>query len=177
MAFIWSLSHMFDWLRWSTSTGIYYKRLADAAFEAQDEAAKLRQQLQELQQRQEQHRDSTSAGRDDNGKLPSPLDDAGGAPSDAKMMGVDDGDRESYGATAGRVVQLVIERWETEQGKQEAEEQAKRAEEEARHAKDALDEARAKVGRECCPCLFVFFVVPDVDESRQSLVERSKRLK
>lgn len=105
-------------------------------------------------------RDSASGGDagdgDDNGKLkPRQLLDGegegggGGVSSDdAKTMGdVDDAEGESVGAEACRVVQLEIERWETEQGKQEAEKQAKRAEEEARQAKVALDEAQAKVGQ------------------------------
>lgn len=77
------------------------------------------------------------------------------------MMTADCGGETSVGTTAGRVVQLEIEKWETEQGKQEAEEQAKRAAEEARLAKVALDEARAKVGRPAgnfaiFPCVCVF---------------------
>lgn len=128
-------------------------RLADTAFEAQDEAATLRQQLQELQERQGLlHTDRAAGGDDDdNGKLKRTQlldgEGEGGGSSDVKTMeDVNGAEGESVGAEAGRVVQLEIERWETEQGKQEAEEQAKRAAEEARQAKVALDEAQAKVG-------------------------------
>ncbi|CAN0477487.1 unnamed protein product, partial [Ectocarpus sp. 12 AP-2014] len=47
--------------------------------------------------------------------------------------------------TDARVLQLEIEKLETEQSKVEAEREAQRAAEEARRAKAALDEARAKV--------------------------------
>ncbi|CAN0415372.1 unnamed protein product [Ectocarpus sp. 12 AP-2014] len=110
-------------------------RLADVAFEAQDEAIKLRQQLEEFQQRERQN-------------------SGDGAPSDATSgSNGEDGGASGEGGAAGcaedetdaRVLQLEIEKLETEQSKVEAEREAQRAAEEARRAKAALDEARAKV--------------------------------
>eukprot|EP00903_Cladosiphon_okamuranus_P016719 g15411.t1 len=170
------------------------KRLADAAFEAQDEAAKLRQRLEEIQaqiQQQQQlnkegggddglglAQDSAKGKGKDNGKgngpfesgesgqvhteLEAELHGEGGSSSADREMGEDgegkgkEGETDDVGAEAGagvgaveltaeRVVQLEIEKWETEQGKREAEKEAQRAAEAARQAKVALDEAQTKV--------------------------------
>ncbi|CAN0022703.1 unnamed protein product, partial [Ectocarpus sp. 4 AP-2014] len=110
-------------------------RLADVAFEAQDEAIKLRQQLEDFQQRERQ-----------NGGDGAPSDETSGSNGEG-------GGASGEGGTAGRaedetdarVLQLEIEKLETEQSKVEAEREAQRAAEEARRAKAALDEARAKV--------------------------------
>eukprot|EP00752_Nemacystus_decipiens_P001246 g1245.t1 len=149
------------------------KRLADAAFEAQDEAAKLRQRLEEIQaqikiqQQQKLNEDEEDGGEDDltegssKGKGKDSGNDAaesgaGGEPHQAhgKDGEGEEGDTGGAGAgpgasavelTAERVVQLEIEKWETEQGKREAEKETQRAAEAARQANAALDEAQTKV--------------------------------
>ncbi|CAM9279210.1 unnamed protein product, partial [Hapterophycus canaliculatus] len=125
------------------------KRLADVAFEAQDEAIKLRQQLQEIQQARSQGLLGDEAG----GAAPESDGDGGtaaedGAPSAIRGM---EGDATVstcaavVGATEERVMQLEIEKWQTEQSKKEAEKEAERAGQEARQAKAALERAQAKV--------------------------------
>lgn len=168
-------------------------RLADAAFEAQDEAAKLRQRLEEIQAQIQQQRltEEGEGGEDDglglaqggskgkgkgkgkdngSGNGPAESGDSGelekqpygegGSPAAAGEMG-EDGDGEGNGKegeadgagvsavelTAERVVQLEIEKWETEQSKREAEKEAQRSIEEAKQAKVALDTAQSKVRR------------------------------
>lgn len=123
-------------------------RLADVAFEAQDEAIKLRQQLQDLQQAQPQrpHEQQVDGAAPEGDGAGGPA--AGNAPPDPA------GDREggmvdflptAVEETEVRVMQLEIENWQTERKKQEAEKEAERAGEEAKQAKAALEQAQAKV--------------------------------
>lgn len=95
----------------------------------------------------------------DGGELEQPLGDRGksAAPREAGedgdgRKGETGGSGSSSGSGSGaveltveRVVQLEIEKWETEQGKRQAEEEAQRAAEAARQAKAALDEAQTQV--------------------------------
>lgn len=128
-----------------------YFRLADVAFEAQDKAVRLRQQLQELQQAQSQ----VLPGGDRVGGAPPGSDGGGGGTVDddgpPEAIGAEEVDTADspYAAVAGafddRVMQLEIEKWQTEQSKLEAEKAAKRAGEDAREAKAALEQAQAKV--------------------------------
>ena len=153
----------------------YELRLADAAFEAQDEAAKLRQRLEEIQaqiQQQQLHEEASVDGKGkangadncngpgesgDVGEVEQPHGEGGSSAATPEISGAGEGEQgETGGAedgdgvgivelTAERVVQLEIEKWETEQSKREAEKEARRAAEAARQAKVALDEAQTKV--------------------------------
>ncbi len=128
-------------------------RLADVAFEAQDEAARLREQLQEIQERQRLNgdgdgRSSAPAG----GEAPASESITGAAAAaagggdakegavdgEAEVGSIDDVDRQ-------RAAELEAANRATEEGKRAAEEEARRAREEARQAKAALDEAQTKV--------------------------------
>lgn len=130
----------------------------EVAFKAQDDAAQLREQLEELQKRQELSADKNSEEPTSGGAL-SPASTVGDESGPAE--GVDasprlNGEaalvngapvaRASLQGAAGiggdfagdRLMELEVQRWEFEQGKEEAEKKA-------REANLALDEARAEV--------------------------------
>lgn len=133
-------------------------RLAEAAFKAQDEAAQLREQLEEVQKRQERGADKNSEEPSWGGALSlcgavgggsvvvegieaSPRLDGkpaldNGAPVARATL---EGAAGRGGDFAGdRLMELEVQKWECELGKEEAEK-------EAREANLALDEARAEV--------------------------------
>lgn len=133
-------------------------RLAEVAFKAQDEAAQLREQLEEIQKRQELGADKNSEESTSGGAL-FPCGAVGGGSGpvegieassrlDGKAALVNGAPvaRATLEGAAGRgsdfagdrLMELEIQKWECELGKEEAEK-------EAREANLALDEARAEV--------------------------------
>lgn len=135
--------------------GLSNDRLAEEAFQAKDDAAHLREQLEDIERQQKQASDKDSTGVPAADKSSSSSSSSIGdavtttngnqlsktSISDGTRTGdadVPQRDAEGVDATMGRVIDLEVEKWQMELGKQEAERKA-------RDTHLALLEAQAKV--------------------------------